>query len=170
MAGLGLNFFATLDELAPGLQPIIERHASRLAATGSRPSPTPPWVARLDEAAIAQGGSLLVLPADVELVVRGVEQQRGGKLFFVDQLANPVSIVLRPSYRVGDDMLVAGSLSTVSTHPRAREMYARFARQLRRAFTPVRAYWLSPGALGQLEAGTRLVSCDTAPEQYDLKR
>jgi hypothetical protein len=109
------------------------------------------------------------LPA-ISVVIRSVEQRRGGTAWFVDQKLNPATIVLRPGGRIDDSMVLAGEVSTISVHPDSQRLMRSFGNELNRAFGRIQEYRVGPEAARLLDSGVRLVGSPRAPPGYDLRR
>lgn len=112
----------------------------------------------------------LVISASAQPQKRAVQQRAGGVRYAVDQVNNPDSVAFRAGGRVGDNMLVAGEVSTISEATLSKKLFLAFQRETRNNFEKVGAYYVSPLAAAMLDSGARLVYTSKAASEYDLRR
>ncbi|MBS1665191.1 MAG: hypothetical protein JST68_29365 [Bacteroidetes bacterium] len=113
--------------------------------------------------------SYLILPRNVDVVIREVQQRKGGSRFAVDQLANSKSIYLRPSGIFQDEIFVAGSVGTVSENDISIALYKEIAHLIKVQFRKIGVCYVGRGAETKLNSNWRLVTNDKLPREYDLR-
>ena len=101
--------------------------------------------------------------------VEHVPQKIGGVLFAVDQLENPDTVSLRPGGRYGSDVILYGTLGTVSRSSASRELYTFAAKVFRKGFVRKEEFLVGPEAAELWRAGTRLTIGAESPSEFDLK-
>jgi hypothetical protein len=173
-----LLFYATKADL---LQIFAVAEASTLlkyARTGRYAQPQPPIFASgasipelgtADNDASIACDSYLVLDRSTDAQVRPVQERDGTTSFFVDQLINPDSIVITAGGIRAPGVLLSGRIGTASDSPRSQALMKLFAGPFRKRFRRVKAFWVGPDALIELERGTRLTMAAGSPAEYDLK-
>jgi hypothetical protein len=175
----GRLFYATADDLRPGLKRFEEAVAVRYYEMGIFDFPAP---LRFDAGAELPGLGLapsgdanhepfyLVMYRSASIEPREIPQNSGGAKFAIDQLQNPDSTVFRPCgmYEVG--VMIAGRISTMGLTPTAIELQRLMVRTVTKGFRRVRACWLGPQALEMFEKGARLTAALQMPREFDLKR
>ncbi len=113
--------------------------------------------------------SFLVLEKPTELVVREVKQLAGGVKYFVDQYANPDSILFFPGGFFGEECLICGHSGTVSTTDSAKRLHSNYQKWIKKQCrTHVGRYYVSD-AVRKLYGSVRLITMQTdEDEKYDL--
>jgi hypothetical protein len=173
-----LLFYATREDLLPIFAAAEIATLLKYARTGSFAQPQPPIFASgvdipglgtaASDASIACD-SYLVLDRSTDAKVRQVQLRDGTTRFFVDQLINPDSIVITAGGIRTPGVLLSGRLGTASDSPRSQALMKLFAAPFRKRFSKVKAFWVGPAALTELERGTRLTMAVGSPAEYDLK-
>jgi len=107
---------------------------------------------------------------DVQIPVKpgGLTQKVGKPRFAIDQLINPDCVVVNPGGIWNGNVLLRGELSTVSGTQISRDLFSRFSRAIKSQFTPMRSYYVGPGALEFLRAGNRLTQAVQCPRELDF--
>jgi hypothetical protein len=118
----------------------------------------------------ASAAKYLMLPAEVPVLVREVQQRTGITKYAVDQLNNPQSIVVAPGGKFKDVGIVAGMAGTVTKDAVSLEIYRFFSKQIRKEFSLIHSFYIGPEALNALDSGIRLAVNLRAPVEYDLAR
>ncbi|HZZ71865.1 MAG TPA: hypothetical protein VFE24_06400, partial [Pirellulales bacterium] len=85
------------------------------------------------------------------------------KRVLIDQLINPDTVTFAPGGAWDDDVILSGRVATVSTTPIAQALMRRFKNAIKKTFTKVRAYYVGPQALVQLQNGKRLTAAVQCP-------
>lgn len=93
----------------------------------------------------------------------------GGVSFSVDQRLNNDTVTLRPGGMYGNDVLLYGTIGTVSETPASLNLYDFMIEPYLARFTAVREFFLGPEALGLWKSGVRLTTSATSPADFDLK-
>jgi hypothetical protein len=78
--------------------------------------------------------------------------------------------VLSPGGIWCDEVLLSGSVTTVSDSEVAQRLMKRFRSAFRKRFVRVQAYLVGPGAEAMLDTGKRLTHAAQSPPEYNLKR
>jgi hypothetical protein len=165
------NFFAFGTDLLPVLEQVDRKHRFTYVASGLFTSPVSERVelgARLTCSSEGYNAGYLVTPDTTEILVRPVPQRKGGFLYAVDELANPSSITLHLGGMVCANVLLPGSVGTVSTHGSSVVLHRAFVCAIGKCFKRVKSYRVGPAALSLLAQGVRLTSSAKAPREYDL--
>lgn len=110
----------------------------------------------------------LILPVDIRVNVRAIEQRKGGVRFAVDQLKNPASLALRPGGVFDECCVIAGQIGTCTNNPNSIEMMRLATRLTRKHFERIHSYFVGPKARELMEQGFRLTADARMPKEYDL--
>lgn len=106
--------------------------------------------------------------ADVH--IREVPQKQGGIFFAIDQMLNGDTVVLRPSARNGNGVLLCGVVSTVSQSETSKCLFELVGKKLRKAFKKVGEAFVGREAFDLWNSGVRLTIGTSSPPEFDLKR
>ncbi|HAP39878.1 MAG TPA: hypothetical protein DCQ94_08975 [Nitrospira sp.] len=101
---------------------------------------------------------------------RLVPQRNGPAKYAVDQMANPQTVVLDSGGLVDRQRLIAGQIGTATVNKQSEEIYALFAKVVRRRFEKIKSYYVGPEAIRLFDLGTRLTPTAKSSEVYDLVR
>lgn len=112
----------------------------------------------------------LVYDKGLDITVRPVPQRKGGVKYAVDILENPHTVDLSCGGLLEGQRLIAGQVGTITTGKPAEEIYALFAKVIRRKFEKIKSYYVGPEAVELLDNGLRLTPTAKSPETYDLVR
>ncbi|QIL78352.1 hypothetical protein [Hymenobacter sp. HDW8] len=112
---------------------------------------------------------VLVLPSDIPLVIRPVDQLAGGVRYMIDQLANPYGFVLKLGGIFQPGVLVASGASTLATDDASLALFGSLARRVKKQ-TRVDTFYVGHQAYSHLQAGWRLVLNVRSPIEYDLPK
>jgi hypothetical protein len=112
----------------------------------------------------------LIVDSGVSVTPRVVLQRGGGQMYAVDQANNPQTIALQTGGKYGEHQLVAGQIGTVGKSTQSDELYAMFAKSIRKQFEKIKSFHVGPEAVAMLDAGVRLSATPKSPEAYDLVR
>ena len=174
-----MDFFATREDLAPVLTAFERAITVKYVRTGRFSGPElQTYASGLDIPDLGLAShrssvmcdSYLITLQERDVKVRGVVENDGVKRYRVDQLVNPASVVFTPAGLWGDRVLLHGSVGSASDERQSQMLLRRFSSQARKSFHKIRAFWVGPHAEALLDAGTRLVSDERSPREYDLKR
>lgn len=91
-------------------------------------------------------------------------------MYAVDQVNNPQTIALQTGGRHGEYQLIAGQIGTVGNGAQSDELYAIFAKNIRKQFEKIKSFYVGPEAVSMLDAGIRLSATPKSPQAYDLVR
>jgi hypothetical protein len=108
----------------------------------------------------------IVAARDTIIQPRLVPQRKGGIRYAWDQQANPHTIAFSPGGIYEDGVLIAGEVTTIGTND---ELYARFAKALKRQFAKEGLYYVGGEALRLWKSGWRLTHGARSPREYDMK-
>lgn len=112
----------------------------------------------------------IVVDHGIPVGLRVVPQRAGGQMYAVDQVVNPHTIVLQTGGRYSDHHLIAGQIGTTGNNKQSDDLYAFFARAIRKRFEKVKSFYVGPEAAILLDNGARLSVTSKSPEMYDLVR
>jgi len=179
MASNRIEFFATIEDLVPGLKLLEAAQSLKFVRCGLFPTnqfevmSSPLALPRLGHAlngARALCERYLILRATDELIVREVPQAKGGVRYAVDQLANPVSATFEPGGVFDTRFLLGGSVTTASRDAAAKALCRDFGHAITRGFRKCSGYLVGLNAAQQQRDGVRLITMHiNEGEEYDLR-
>jgi hypothetical protein len=171
-------FFATRDDLAPGLESIESRWQLEYHPHEMRADKEFRFLASLLDdptLGISLSGKTMgdpdyfVYPRDRRPRTRSIPQRRGGVRHVLD--VSPETIQLCPGGAHADSgALVAGRVArSSSANARGISLYQDFSRLLFAGFHKIRMYSVGPEAYRLFKSGRRLVTIGVrSPPEYDL--
>ena len=112
----------------------------------------------------------LIFDKGLSILIRSVPQRRGGIKYAIDPMENKPTMVLHVGGLLGSQRLISGDISVATGDKKADEIYALFAKEIRRSFEKIRSYYVGPEAVKLLDQGFRLTPTEKSPEAYDLRR
>jgi len=112
----------------------------------------------------------LIIPKNIALDIREVEQRKGGIKYAVDLLNNPKGIELKLGgvYTEKDGVIVGGRVGVTSNDPFSLDFYNSFSKKVKKEFKRIGTSYVGKGTEEKLDAGWRLVTSINSPEAYDL--
>jgi hypothetical protein len=112
----------------------------------------------------------IVSPKGTAIRIEDVSQYSGGVLFSVSLKLNEDSVVFSPGGRYREDVMLYGTVGTLSPPPTAaaKNFYTFVSRAFRKNFQKVRQYFVGPEALDLRASGVRLAMDATSPPEFDL--
>jgi len=169
-----ISFFASGADLRIVLERTYEKMPFRVVDT-ELPSGVPERLRLEDVDGLSRAAhgdqakerAFLLVRPKAEISARIVELKGGGSKKFLDQLSHPESVMLHPG---GDfkDAVIAGQAGTVSENEWAAKLNKTLAKEIARAFSKVKSYYVGTTAAEALGRGTRLTTNVRAPSEYDL--
>jgi hypothetical protein len=173
------HFFATKDDLLPGLQQIELKRTLKYVLAGKLERPErvtydslldfPQLGTNLSGSHVI-GPHFLVMDQNEEPVVETVPQQDGGVLYFLTQLKNATSIVFWPGGLYEEKNLICGHINTASDNKESLDLFRDFSRTITRDFKKIGSYFVGPKALVLMSQGVRMVTISIkSPREYDLR-
>lgn len=163
-----IPFFATHCDLVIVTREVIEICPVDFVSGGLCAEPKPVVLADIDD--MSAFATYLVVSHGSLVNLRAVVQRAGGQKYAVDQIDNPHSIMLHTGGKLTDQQLIAGQLGTVGNSKQSDELYALFARLIRKRYEKVKSYYVGPEAAAVLDSGARLSATPKSPLGYDLIR
>jgi hypothetical protein len=172
------DFYASAADLLDLLRAFEEGTPVKYALAGAfkeRATPAYESVAAIPELGTATRTSrlydrqFLVLPRDIPLRIKPIEQQAGGTLFYADGSLNPEAIVMCPGGLFHKTCLLEGCVGMNNLNPAARRLFQTLARLLRKRFRRVGDAYVGPEALAMLKKGFRLSYDAEANRGQDLQ-
>jgi hypothetical protein len=112
----------------------------------------------------------LVVDRGIRVNLRAVPQRTGGQMYAMDQVSNPHTIVLQVGGKLADQQLIAGQIGTVGNSKQSDELYAMFARAIRKRYEKIKSFYVGSEAAAMLDSGARLSATPKSPQAYDLVR
>lgn len=109
----------------------------------------------------------LVLPQDIKLNVRTVQQNAGGVRYFVDQLVNPNSVIIRVGGIWNDSAIIASSLDTIAKEVDALSIFKEFSSSIRK-FKKINSFPVGPNAILKSKDRFRFTDDIRNPISQDL--
>jgi hypothetical protein len=171
-------FFATRDDLRPGLETIeSEWELEYLLHELRDDDDFTVWTSLLNAPGlgISKSGQCmtddgyLVYPRDEKPRMRRVPQRRAGVKYDVE-LAGAMALFLPGGIHAPSGALVSGRVAQmVEASERGIALYRAFSTAILRQFRTVQSYWVGPEAYGLFKAGKRLAMIGVkSPSEYDL--
>lgn len=120
--------------------------------------------------AVINGDSFLVLEKNSTLSVRCVLQNKGGKHYFVDQLENKDSVILRPGGIYQETYLICGQVGTISKSAVSQKIMRAFQKGIKaQCHKKVGRYYIGNNA-ATLYGQKRFITIDiNEAKEYDLE-
>jgi hypothetical protein len=103
------------------------------------------------------------------LRVHEVPQEAGGVCFAVSQRLNDNTIILGPGGWYGSNVILYGSIGTISNSVTSNNLYSLFAKSFRKCFEKIQEFYVGPEALNRGKAGVRLTIGASSPAEFDLR-
>ena len=176
-----INIYALGDDFLKILAAIEEKVSIKYTRTGHIDVPEVTSYAHFSDltdlgttsAITAQTSpSYLVCNASQVVNLRRIDLNNGEVRYTVDQLVNPDSVVFQAGGLWSENVLLSGRIVTNFDSSESQTLMKMFAREIRKSFKKVRAYWVGTKALEMLDAGKRLTISGSTPIEagVDLKR
>lgn len=110
----------------------------------------------------------LILRKSTSLHIKDIPQRTGFKKFVVDLMINRKSIDMKLGGIYQYNVIVSGSISTISDDVDPNDFYKLFATNIRREFKKIGTGYVGSKAEENLKKGWRLVTNVKFPTEYDL--
>lgn len=107
----------------------------------------------------------LILPKDSKLVVREIEQKKGGIKYAVDGFKNPESLLIVLGGEYDKDTIIAGEINANIQSDFTNEVLHSFKDKLKSMTKKIKGWYVS----NNLEGHTRLTTNVKSPAAYNLK-
>jgi hypothetical protein len=101
--------------------------------------------------------------------VESIPLRTGGINFAIGQRLNKDTVTLRPGGAYGHDVLLYGSIGTVSESEASLNLYDFMVEPYLARFVQVYDFFLGPEAFDLWKSGARLTSSANSPAKFDLK-
>jgi len=82
---------------------------------------------------------------------------------------NPDSVAFLPAGLWSENVVLSGSMTTVSETEAAQRIMKLFDKSLRRTFVKINAFWVGPSAFSLFRNGARLTPAIQCPPDLDLR-
>jgi hypothetical protein len=177
MKTMNKEFYATKQDLSPGLQRIESEVIFQYVLRGMFSSPTPTIyfsVFDIPDLGVSRYGNaigddvFLVMEAGTEITVEEVPQRKGGILYDIGLMENPTAFGFQPGGQFGDKTIILGCVATATGNPTSLARSKWFWRVLSKGFKNVHGYYVGPEAYKLLEQRWRLTSATQSPPEFDL--
>ena len=112
---------------------------------------------------------LMAIPSNLSLVIRSVNQQKGGVKYAIDPSENQTSICFQFGGIYKDGVLLAGSCGTVFINDFSSQIFNEFSSKIKKYFKKIDKFYVGPEAEKKLKEGWRLVQNEGFSKEYDLK-
>ncbi|HEY6619968.1 MAG TPA: hypothetical protein VIY68_10510 [Steroidobacteraceae bacterium] len=171
-------FYATTRDLTPVLAQLetlrkLQYTPMRLVVS-SRPetylsyADIPDFGRTCDPTAV-MNQSYLVAPQGTVVQVKSIPQRIGGINFSIGQGLNKDTVTLSPGGMFGQDVLLYGSIGTVSESGTSLDLYDFIVEPYLARFADVHGFFLGPEAFDLWKSGVRLTVSATASADSNLK-
>ena len=171
-------FYATARDLAPVLSLLeaqkrlqytpMRRVVSDKAQIYLSYADIPDFGRTHDPTAVMNPAYLVALQGTA-VQVETIYPRTGGVNFAIGQNLNKDTVTLRPGGMYGHDVLLYGSIGTVSESDASLNLYDFMVEPYLARFTPVHEFFLGPEALDLWKSGVRLNTSATSTCDDDLK-
>jgi hypothetical protein len=171
-------FFATAQDLTPVLS-LLEaqkklqytpmRHVVTDRAQIYRSYADIPDFGRTYHPTAVSNPCYLVALQGTVVQVESIPQRTGGINFAIGQRLNKDTVTLHPGGMYDDDVLLYGSIATVSETEASLNLYDFMVEPYLTRFTPVHEFFLGSEAFDLWKSGVRLTIAATSPAEFDLK-
>lgn len=111
---------------------------------------------------------LMIIPNDAALVIRAVEQRKGGIKYAIDPSENQVSIRIQFGGIVSEGVLLAGKCDTIFHSDFSKAVFKEFKATLKTQSRNIDSFYVGRDAESKLKAGWRLVTNEKMASGYDL--
>ena len=111
----------------------------------------------------------LVSELGQEIIAREVAQRSGEVFFAIDQQVNDDTITLAPAGRFGNDVILGGTVGTISNSSKSASLFALLVKILRTRFRRNGPFLVGQEAWECRRAGVRLTMGANSPTEFDLK-
>ncbi len=172
-----VRFFAVDDDIFQILDEVERHHDLQYVRTGLFSTPTVEVCetgsdlsgigVATNESAI-NCDSFLVAECTTSICARPIVLTNGTNNFCIDQLDNSDTVILTPAGRWGEEVVLYGTVGTVSNTESSIRLMKTFDRAFRKQFRKIKAFWVGPKALALLHAGKRLTIAAQSPKEFDL--
>lgn len=178
MAIKQIFFFADVDDIRPIFEEIEIMDSVHYFQTGlfDRDEPSEyesifelPNLGCVSNGDWNQNPSYIIMPRSEIVKVRMIPQKSGGIKYAIDQLQNPSSCVIKPGGIFNDNILVGGTVGSVSSSGFSTQLIKAFSSLFKVRFKKVGQFYVGNGARAKLQNGWRLVTNSKSPVEYDLK-
>lgn len=171
-------FYATKQDLAPALSSLEAQKSLQYTLTGLfDENRLQTYFSYADIPNFGQASHPNAIASPTYLVsLRGtalraleVPQEAGGLCFSISQMLNDDTIIFSPGGWYGNDIILYGSLGTVSNSVTSKNLYNFFAKPFREYFRKVQEFYAGTEALNLAKGGVRLTIGASSPMEFDLK-
>jgi hypothetical protein len=173
-----LMFYATAGDLAPVLSLLEARKKLQYAPMRNVVSNKAqiylsyadiPDFGRTNTPTAINNPAYLVAPQGTVVQVESIPLKTGRTNFAIGQRLNRDTVTLSPGGMYGHDVLLDGSIGTISESDASLNLYDFMVEPYLARFAPVREFFLGPEAFDLWKSGVRLTSSATSPARFDLK-
>ena len=178
MKSMSRQFYATRQDLLPGLRALESERRLQYVLEEMAPEPTPvifrsafeiPGLGVAEYGDYSGEHTFLVDEWGTRITMGETPQTKGGVLYEVSLATNPTAFAFQPAGRFGDRTLILGSVGTATGDPKSLALCKWFWRGLRKGFTKVQWYFVGPEAYRLLQQGWRLTTATQCPPEFDLR-
>jgi hypothetical protein len=179
MARNQIMFYATALDLSSVLSVLEVEKPLQYSLTGLFEENIPktylsytdiPDFGRAPHSTAAANPTYLLMLQGSEVRVREVPQKAGGVLFAIDQMRNEDSIVFCPAGRHENNVILYGTIGTISQSAASKALYNFVVKPIRKSFVKKREFFVGREALDVWKTGARLTIGASSPPEFDLKR
>ena len=172
-----ITFYADSIDLSFLCKTVEERHDIKYYQAGRFVTDEIPYyksLLELPDLGVSKGFTsvlvdyFLILPVNTQLNVREVAQHSGGVNYFIDQLHNPNSLIIRTGGFWEKKAVIPSAVGTLSTSESIMDIFREFAKQVRK-FKRVQSIAVGPNAYNYLLQGFRLTDDIRSPDEHDLR-
>jgi len=173
-----LMFYATAGDLAPVLSLLeaqkklqytpMRRVVSNKAQIYLSYADIPDF-GRTNHPTAINNPAYLVAPQGTVVQVESIPLRTGGINFAIGQRMNKDTVTFNPGGMYGHDVLLDGSIGTVSESEASLNLYDFMVEPFLARFARVREFFIGPEAFDLWKSGVRLTSSATSPAKFDLK-
>ncbi len=111
----------------------------------------------------------LILNQDTELMIRKIEQRRGGVKYAIDQLKNQNSIVVSlGGYNQSENAIIASKITALYDTDFINKIYKELSKIIKKNSKKTGRFYISKGALDMSTKGVRLTEDSRSTRNFDI--
>ncbi|WP_343657921.1 hypothetical protein [Chryseobacterium sp.] len=111
---------------------------------------------------------LMAMPKNLSMIIRDIDQKKGGVKYAVDPVLNHISICFQFGGIYKEGVIIAGSCFTTNPNEFSLEVFKDFSSKIRKSFKKIDKFYVGPDAEEKLRDGWRLVQNEGFAKGYDL--
>ncbi|UKB82570.1 hypothetical protein LF887_16320 [Chryseobacterium sp. MEBOG06] len=111
---------------------------------------------------------LMAIPKNLPMIIRPVNQRKGGIKYAIDPILNHISICFQFGGIYKEGILLAGTCFTTNLNDFSLQVFKDFSSKIKKSFKKIDMFYVGPEAEEKLREGWRLVQNEGFAKGYDL--